>query len=215
MSKPELVFATNNNNKVEEIQAAVGDQIKIITLREAGITIDIPEPHDTLEENAREKSSTIFRLTGKNCFGEDTGLEVEALNGEPGVKSARYAATESSSSQMSPEGDSARDAAQTKEKNIDKLLQNLTGKANRRARFRTIISLMLDGKEHLFEGICSGTITNERRGTNGFGYDPVFIPDGSDRTFAEMTMAEKGQYSHRKRATDQLIAFFRVNLCNP
>lgn len=190
MTKPELVFATNNSHKVAEIQAAVGDKIKIITLQEAGITIDIPEPHDTLEENAKEKSRTIFELTGKSCFGEDTGLEVEALNGEPGVKSARYAGE-----------DKAFD------KNIDKLLENLQNETNRRARFRTVISLIIDSKEYLFEGICSGTIINDRRGTNGFGYDPVFIPDGSDRTFAEMTMTEKGQFSHRKRATDKLISF--------
>ena len=190
MTKPELVFATNNGHKVAEIQAAVGDKIKIITLQEAGIAIDIPEPHDSLEKNAQEKSRTIFRLTGKSCFGEDTGLEVETLNGEPGVKSARYAGE-----------DKAFD------KNIDKLLQKLEGQANRRARFRTVISLIADGREHLFEGICSGTVINERRGTNGFGYDPVFIPDGSDQTFAEMTMAEKGKYSHRKKASDQLILF--------
>lgn len=190
MIKRELVFATNNHHKVSEIQAAIGDKIKIITLEQAGITIDIPEPHDTLEENAREKSRTIFQLTGKSCFGEDTGLEVESLNGEPGVKSARYAGE-----------DKAFD------KNIDKLLQKLDNNPNRKARFRTIISLIIDGKEHLFEGICNGTIIKERRGTNGFGYDPVFIPDGSDKTFAEMSMEEKGQYSHRKRASDKLVLF--------
>lgn len=203
MITPELVFATNNDHKVAEIQAAIGDQLKIVTLKQAGITIDIPEPHDTLEDNAREKSRTIFRLTGKSCFGEDTGLEVDALNGEPGVKSARYAATES------PSGDAVeiQEKDKTFDKNIDKLLQKLEGQDNRRARFRTVISLVLDGQEHLFEGICNGTIIQERRGTNGFGYDPVFVPDGSDRTFAEMTMAEKGKYSHRRRASEQLILF--------
>jgi XTP/dITP diphosphohydrolase len=192
-----LLFATNNNHKVAEMQAAAGDQFRIIPLKDAGIDIDIPEPHDTLEENAQEKSRTIFRLTGKSCFSEDTGLEVEALNGEPGVKSARYAGEDKAF-----------------EKNIDKLLQNLEDRDNRRARFRTVISLILDGKEQLFEGICSGIITKERRGTSGFGYDPVFIPDGSDKTFAEMTMVEKGQYSHRKRASDKMILFLGEDLPN-
>src|SRR5687768_2860864 len=137
----QIVFATNNQHKAEEIRAVVGDLYKVITLKEAGIDIEIPEPHDTLEENAREKSRTIYRLTGKNCFGEDTGLEVEALNGEPGVKSARYAG----------EGRNFRD-------NIDKLLSNLANSPSRNARFRTVISLILNGEEYLFEGICEGSI---------------------------------------------------------
>ncbi|GAB2825268.1 non-canonical purine NTP pyrophosphatase [Ferruginibacter profundus] len=185
-----LIFATNNQNKVDEIRLVLGNRFNIITLKEAGIDIDIPEPHDTLEENATEKSGVIHRLTKKNCFSEDTGLEVEALNGEPGVKSARYAG----------EGRSF-------ENNIDKLLQNLAGKNNRNARFKTIISLILNEKEYFFEGICPGVITTERKGRNGFGYDPVFIPDGSSKTFAEMTMEEKSLFSHRKKAMEKLVEF--------
>lgn len=189
----ELIFATNNEHKVAEMQAAAGNNIKIITLKNAGIDIDIPEPHDTLQANAREKSHTIFEITGKNCFSEDTGLEVMALNGEPGVKSARYAGEDKAF-----------------EKNIDKLLQNLEGKENRQAQFRTVISLIWNGKEYFFEGICKGIITKERRGTNGFGYDAVFIPEGNTKTFAEMTMAEKGEYSHRRKASDKLVLFLQT-----
>lgn len=188
--KPKLIFATNNQHKVDEIRAVIGDQFEIITLKEAGIDIDIPEPHDTLEANATEKSQTIYRLTHQNCFSEDTGLEVEALNGEPGVKSARYA------------GD-----GKDFQKNIDKLLQKLEGKPNRNARFRTVISLLLDGKEHLFEGICEGKIIEKQSGTGGFGYDPVFTPTGSDKNFAEMSMEEKNSFSHRQKAVTQLLSF--------
>lgn len=189
----QLIFATNNAHKVEEIQAAIGGSLNVISLHQAGIDIDIPEPHDTLEANASEKSRTIHRLTGSNCFSEDTGLEVTALGGEPGVKSARYAG----------EG---RDFAA----NIDKLLHKLEDKTDRRARFRTVISLILDDKEHLFEGICEGRILAAPAGTGGFGYDPVFAPDGDTRSFAQMTMQEKGDYSHRKKAADQLIAFLKT-----
>ncbi|MGG9960713.1 RdgB/HAM1 family non-canonical purine NTP pyrophosphatase [Ferruginibacter sp. SUN106] len=185
-----LIFATNNQNKVDEIRLVLGNRFNIITLKEAGIDIDIPEPHDTLEANATEKSGVIHRLTQKNCFSEDTGLEAEALNGEPGVKSARYAG----------EGRSF-------ENNIEKLLQNLAGKSNRNARFKTIISLILNDKEYFFEGICPGVIIAEKRGRNGFGYDPVFIPDGSSKTFAEMTMEEKSVFSHRKKAMEKLVGF--------
>jgi XTP/dITP diphosphohydrolase len=186
----QLIFATNNANKIAEIRPLIGDRFQLITLEEAGIFTDIPEPFDTLEENAEQKSRTIHSMTSGNCFSEDTGLEVEALNGEPGVKSARYAG----------EG---RDFSA----NIDKLLHNLSGITNRNARFRTVASLILDGKEFLFEGICTGKIIAERRGSNGFGYDPVFIPDGSDKTFAEMTLEEKNQFSHRKKAIAKLTEF--------
>jgi len=188
-----LIFATNNQHKVQEIRSVTGSRFTIITLKEAGIDIDIPEPHDTIAANASEKSRVIYELTGKDCFSEDTGLEVAALNGEPGVKSARYA------------GD-GRDFQQ----NIDKLLLNLSGKEDRSARFITVISLLMDGKEHLFEGICEGCIVQEQTGAGGFGYDPVFIPDGSNKTFAAMTMEEKNSFSHRRKATDQLIAFLNV-----
>mgnify|MGYP003555778720 FL=1 len=185
-----IIFATNNQNKVEEVRAVLGSRFNIITLKEAGIDIDIPEPHDTLEANASEKSKTIFEITNQNCFSEDTGLEVVALNGEPGVKSARYA------------GES-----RSFDDNIEKLLTKLSASDNKAARFRTVISLILDGKEYLFEGICTGTIIAERKGNNGFGYDPVFVPDGSDKTFAEMDMAGKNKFSHRKKAMEKLINF--------
>lgn len=186
----QLIFATNNQNKINEIKKVVSEEINILTLKQAGIDIDIPEPYDTLQENAATKSKTIFEITGKNCFSEDTGLEVNALGGAPGVKSARYA------------GEPANDGA-----NIQKLLTELEGKEDRSAQFRTVISLILDEKECFFEGICTGTITTEARGSNGFGYDPVFVPDGSDKTFAEMNMDEKNIFSHRKKATKKLVAF--------
>ena len=185
-----IIFATNNKNKVSEIRAVLKDSFQIISLAEAGIDIEIPEPYDTLEENAREKSVTIYTLTGKDCFSEDTGLEVTALNNEPGVRSARYAGDESDF-----------------KKNTEKLLANLRSASNRQAQFRTVISLMLGGKEYSFEGICKGVITEQETGNNGFGYDPVFIPDGSDKTFAEMTMDEKNKFSHRKKATAKFAAF--------
>ncbi len=185
-----IIFATNNQNKVEEVRAVLGKLFNIVTLKEAGIDIDIPEPFDTLEANATQKSKTIFDITRQNCFSEDTGLEVAALNGKPGVKSARYAG----------EGRSFDD-------NIDKLLGRLQQANSRLARFRTVISLILDGKEYFFEGICPGKIIMERKGNNGFGYDPVFVPDGSDKTFAEMDMAQKNKFSHRKKAMEKLIGF--------
>lgn len=185
-----LIFATNNQHKADEIRSVLNGPIELVTLKEAGIDIDIPEPYDTLEENARTKSTTIFEMTGTNCFSEDTGLEVDALGGEPGVKSARYAG----------EGRSF-------EANIDKLLAKLEQVEDRRARFRTVISLLINGKETLFEGVCEGRIIREKRGNNGFGYDPVFVPEGSDLSFAEMDMAGKNRFSHRKKATQNLVAF--------
>jgi XTP/dITP diphosphohydrolase len=185
-----LIFATNNQNKVDEVRLLLGNRFNIITLKEAGIDIDIPEPHNTIEANASEKSTVIYELTQKDCFSEDTGLEVDILNGEPGVKSARYAG----------EGKDF-------EANIDKLLLNLQSHSNRKARFKTVISLLVNGREHLFEGICEGKILNFKRGRNGFGYDPVFVPDGSLQTFAEMTMEEKSFFSHRKKAMEKLIGF--------
>jgi XTP/dITP diphosphohydrolase len=189
-----LIFATGNQHKVDEIQSAIGDQVEIISMKQARIDIEIPEPHETLEENASEKSRTIFTLTGLNCFSEDTGLEVDALDGAPGVLSARYAGEEKSF-----------------DNNIDKLLRELSGKSNREAQFRTVISLMLDRKEWLFEGVCRGKIIREKRGEAGFGYDPVFVPDGAEKTFAEMSLQEKNRFSHRKKAADQLIQFLKNN----
>ena len=186
----ELVFATNNANKVAEIKKILGNLFTVTSLKEAGIDIDIPEPYDTLEENARAKSKTIFEMTGKNCFSEDTGLFVDALNGQPGVKSARYA------------GDKA-----TNKENIEKLLANLNGVEKRTARFKTIISLMQAGKEFQFEGVCEGEIIETPVGEKGFGYDAVFIPDGNEKTFAQMETEEKNIYSHRKKAMKKLIGF--------
>lgn len=185
-----LIFATNNRHKVQEIRSVLGDHFNIIPLLEAGIEQDIPEPHDTLEKNAFEKSSFIHRLTGSDCFSEDSGLEVDALDGAPGVRSARYA------------GDDADAQA-----NILKLMEAMAGKQDRKARFRTIISLIINDKEHRFEGICTGRITSEIEGDKGFGYDPVFIPDGADRTFAQMNTEQKNIFSHRRKAVDQMIAF--------
>jgi XTP/dITP diphosphohydrolase len=187
-----LIFASNNQHKVEEIRSILGEEFNIITLKEAGLDIDIPEPHNTIEENASEKSKTIFQLTKQNCFGDDTGLEVEALHGEPGVKSARYAGEEKNF-----------------EANIDKLLHKLKAIDNRNAQFKTVISLIWNKKEHLFEGIIKGKIIYERRGKNGFGYDAVFIPEGSNKTFGEMELAEKNLFSHRKKAADKLIEFLK------
>lgn len=192
-----LIFASNNQHKVEELKVFAGNEsdnyrIEIVSLKEAGIDIDIPEPHATLEENASEKSWTIYKLTGCDCFSEDTGLEIEALNGEPGVKSARYASEERSFKD-----------------NIDKVLQKLANKTNRRARFRAVISLIIDGKETRFQGICNGKIIDTPRGTEGFGYDPIFIPDGSDRSFAEMPVEEKNQFNHRTKAAAKLVAYLQ------
>ncbi len=188
-----LIFATNNQHKVDEIRVVLGNIFDIITLKEAGIDIDIPEPYDTLEANATEKSSTIYKLTKNNCFSEDTGLEVDSLNGGPGVKSARYAGNERSF-----------------DANIDKLLDKMQASNKREAHFRTVISLILNGEEKQFEGICKGLILKERRGINGFGYDPVFIPDGSSKTFAEMNIEEKSKFSHRKKAITKLIDFLQT-----
>jgi len=188
-----IIFATNNAHKVEEIQAAIGNALEVVSLRQAGIDIDIPEPHDTLEANATEKSGTIHRLTGGNCFSEDTGLEVAALDGEPGVKSARYAGEDRGF-----------------QKNIEKLLKKLGDNPSRQARFRTVISLIWEGKEHLFEGICNGHILKEPSGDSGFGYDPIFVPEGDDRSFAQMSLEEKNHYSHRRKAADQLVAFLKT-----
>jgi len=185
-----IIFATNNEHKIKEIQSLVGSDFTIITLQQAGIDIDIPEPHDTLQENAYEKAITIENITKQNCFSEDTGLEIEALNGEPGVKSARYAG-----------GDRNFQA------NIDKVLEKLKGITNRKAQFRTVICLLWNKEVFYFEGICQGTIAETMHGAEGFGYDPIFIPEGSSESFAEMTMEEKNKFSHRQKAVTQLFTF--------
>ena len=184
-----LIFATNNQHKVDEMRSIVTG-FDIITLKEAGILIDIPEPYNTLEANARNKSAVIHHLTQMDCFSEDTGLEVKSLNGEPGVKSARYAGESSSA-----------------DDNINKLLAELGEQTNRQAQFRTILSLILNESEHTFEGICKGTIIAYKRGEYGFGYDAIFVPDGSNKTFAEMELVEKNQFSHRKKALKKMVEF--------
>jgi XTP/dITP diphosphohydrolase len=191
----QLIFASNNAHKIQEIQAAIGDKIQVLSLADAGINIDIPEPHDSLEANAHEKSRTVYKLTANSCFSEDTGLEVEALGGAPGVRSARYAGEE-----------------RNPEKNIDKLLHQLEGVIHRKARFRTVISLIYNNQEYFFEGTCEGEIIASRRGSHGFGYDPVFVPKGSKRTFAEMGMTEKNTLSHRRKAADKLVLFLQQQI---
>jgi XTP/dITP diphosphohydrolase len=189
----ELIFATHNLNKVIEVRSLLPEGLRIISLDEAGLHEDIPEPFDTLEANAREKAAVIFSLTKKDCFSEDTGLEVDALGGAPGVLSARYAGPQKS----------AKD-------NVALLISRMKGKADRSARFRTVISLFLNGAEYQFEGVCPGRISETVRGEKGFGYDPVFIPEGAERTFALMPLEEKNRYSHRARALKKLAAFLQT-----
>ena len=187
-----LIFATNNEHKVSEIQSLLPKDINVITLQQAGINIDIPEPYDTLQENANTKAKTIFEITQQNCFSEDTGLEIDVLNGAPGVYSARYA------------GEDRNFNA-----NIEKVLSNLKNLENRSAQFRTVICLIWEQKEYYFEGVCRGHIAKENSGTAGFGYDPIFIPEGATKSFAEMTMDEKNTYSHRQKAVTQLFTFLQ------
>ena len=185
-----LIFATNNEHKVSEIQSLLPKNINVITLQQAGINIDIPEPYDTLQENANTKAKTIFEITKQNCFSEDTGLEIDVLLGAPGVHSARYAG-----------------ADRNFNANIEKVLTNLKNIENRKAQFRTVICLIWDEKEYYFEGICRGQIAQQNSGSAGFGYDPIFIPDGAEKSFAEMTMDEKNTFSHRQKAVSQLFSF--------
>ena len=192
-----LIFATNNKNKVEEIRSILQQTFEIITLQEAGIHIEIAEPHFTLKENAIEKATVIYKITQENCFSEDTGLEVEALNGAPGVFSARYA------------GEQAK-----AEDNIKKLLFEMTGIENRKACFTTCICLILDGQQYFFEGKCEGSITNSIAGDNGFGYDPIFIPAGYSKTFAELSPATKAAISHRKKAVAKMTEFLLAKQLN-
>lgn len=188
-----LVFATNNAHKLSEVRAILGDAYEVLSLSELGVHEDIPETADTLEGNALMKAQYIHDHYGIDCFADDTGLEVEALGGEPGVHSARYA-------DNGPGHDS--------EANIDKLLTKLSGIDNRKARFRTIVALILNGETHLFEGEIRGTILNERQGKGGFGYDPIFMPDGFDLSFAQLG-DEKNVISHRARAIARLTSFLK------
>ncbi len=185
-----LVFATNNAHKLEEIRAILGDRIEVLSLKDIHCDADIPETADTLEGNAALKAEYIYRNYGMDCFADDTGLEVEALGGAPGVYSARYAG-------------SGHDS----EANMKKLLAELNGVTDRKARFRTAICLIEGGEKHLFEGIVKGEIIEDKRGNSGFGYDPVFVPEGYAETFAEMGNDEKNKISHRARAVQQLCAY--------
>jgi len=191
----ELIFATNNLHKITEIQSLIGDNFILKSLKQIGCTEDIPETEPTLEGNALLKARHIYDKYGKNCFADDTGLEIEALDGRPGVFSARYATD-----------------GHDFEANIDKVLEELAGAENRKARFRTVVALILDGSVHYFEGIVNGEIITERKGIEGFGYDPVFQPDGYNLTFAEMPLQEKNKISHRARAVGKLVDFLNLKI---
>ena len=191
-----LVFATNNQNKLKELQSLLRQDIELLSLADINCNEDIPEDYETLEENATQKAQYIFEKYDVNCFADDTGLEIEALNNEPGVYSARYAGMD-------------KDA----NANMKKVLQKLSGEENRKARFRTVISLFLNDKEYQFEGIVEGNILKERRGADGFGYDPIFEPEGYDLSFAEMDMTEKNKISHRGKAVQKLVDFLLSYEC--
>lgn len=190
----ELVFATNNRHKLEELQAILGDSIKLLSLKDIGCMEEIPEDHPTLEENANQKSMFVFEKYGYSCFADDTGLEIEALNGEPGVYSARYAGEEKSA-----------------DANMNKVLKRLAKINDRKARFRTVISLIIKGEENQFEGIVEGEILTQKRGDSGFGYDPIFQPNGFNTSFAEMNQTDKNKISHRGRAVEKLVMFILTN----
>jgi XTP/dITP diphosphohydrolase len=195
----QLIFATNNLHKLGEIDALLGGKFQLLGLKDLDISEEIPEDHDTLEKNASQKAWYIFNKTGKSCFADDTGLEVDYLDGAPGVYSARY-------SRMGHPTFPEMEAAQG---NIRKLLLKMEGAEERTARFRTVISLVMDGKEYQFEGIVEGQITLSASGAKGFGYDPIFIPGGYDITFAEMDLSLKNSISHRARAVKQLVDFLK------
>ncbi len=188
----ELVFATNNKNKVKEIKALLPSSMKILTLSEIGCTEEIEETEETIEGNAKLKANYITKKYGYDCFADDTGLEVDALNGAPGVYSARYA------------GENV-----TYEDNVQKILHEMKEKSNRKSQFRTVVALNFKGEQYLFEGVCKGGITSEKHGNDGFGYDPIFRPLGFKQTFAEMSLAEKGKISHRGLAVQKLINFLK------
>jgi len=188
-----LIFATQNQNKVNELKLLIPDSIELLSLKEINCSDDIPETADNLEGNASQKSAYVVSKFNVNCFADDTGLEIEALNNEPGVLSARYAGEQKNSND-----------------NMNLVLANLKNKANRKARFRTVISLVINGKEHIFEGEAKGEIITEKCGVDGFGYDPIFKPEGYDITFAEMSMAEKNEISHRGKAVRKLVDYLNT-----
>lgn len=185
-----LCFATNNAHKIEEVQALLGKQFNVVSLKDVGCSEELAEDQETIEGNSLQKAQYVFDNYQVDCFADDTGLEVEALNGEPGVYSARYAGPQ-----------------RMAEDNMNLLLANLSGKANRKARFRTVVTLITKQGTHQFEGVLPGTIIKERRGTQGFGYDPVFLPENSSRTLAEMNLEAKNTLSHRARAIEKLVVF--------
>ena len=189
-----LVFATNNKHKLQEVRDIVGDRVEVLSLADIDCHDDIPETADTLQGNALIKARHIYEKYGLDCFADDTGLEVEAIDGAPGVYSARYAGEECDS-----------------EANMRKLLENLTGKTNRNAQFRTVIALIINGEEMFFNGIVKGTIATEKKGDSGFGYDPVFVPEGYSESFAQMSSEKKNSMSHRFRATQQLGDYLKEN----
>ncbi|MBE0424340.1 MAG: non-canonical purine NTP diphosphatase [Lutibacter sp.] len=193
MNKLKLVLATNNKHKLEEVQAMLTN-FEIVSLSDINCFEDIPETADTLEGNAILKANYVTEKYGLDCFADDTGLEVEALNNEPGVFSARYAGEDNNA-----------------EANMNKLLKNLENNPNRKAQFKTAIALNIQGKQFIFEGVCKGTILTEKRGDSGFGYDPIFMPDGFNRSFAEMNLAEKSSISHRGKAVEKLVTFLKAH----
>ena len=188
----QLVFASNNNNKIKEIQQLVPTDIQILSLKDIGCEADIPETADTIEGNAILKANYVTEHYGYPCFADDSGLEIDALNGAPGVYSARYAGSQRNDND-----------------NMNKVLEKLQNETNRKANFKTVIALNMNGEQHLFTGIINGEIIHEKRGTNGFGYDPVFVADGYQKTFAELTMEEKSTISHRGKAVKQLVSFLQ------
>jgi len=189
-----ICFATNNKHKLEEINVLLGSQIKVVGLEEIGCNEELAEEQETVEGNSLQKAEYVFKNYGVSCFADDTGLEVEALEGEPGVYSARYAGSQRSA-----------------EDNMNLLLTNLQSKVNRKAQFRTVITLITPEGKNQFEGVLRGTIIKEERGDGGFGYDPIFLPEGSSKTLAEMTMDEKNTMSHRARAVEKLVLFLKKN----
>lgn len=187
----ELCFATNNNHKLEEVANSLGGAFQLKTLNDIGCTDELPETSGTIPGNSRQKAEYVWTNFGVSCFADDSGLEIDALNGEPGVDSAFYSGSRSF------------------ENNIKKVLNNLSGESNRKARFITVFTLLLHGVEHQFEGIVEGQILHEPRGSGGFGYDPIFLPDGHDRTFAEMSLDEKSKISHRSKALTKMVAYLK------
>ena len=190
----ELIVASQNQNKLVEFKKILGDKINLFSLSDIGLNQEIPENEKTIKKNAMFKAKFVNTQTGKNVFADDTGLEIDSLNGEPGVYSARYSGVERNS-----------------DKNIELVLRKLKNKANRNSRFKTIISLIIDGKSVNFEGVVEGKITEEKRGSNGFGYDPIFQPNGYASTFAEMSLKEKNKISHRSIAINKMVQYLKEN----